>query len=108
MFSVLRICMTSLAVVKAKKSIENLIVHAVLMSIAALLVLGSIGFMLSAAWIWIAAQMSPFLASIIVGGGLLILAVCIMAYAVVRRAQARQQQGHRDMRTLVGAGLAGY
>ena len=47
--------------------------------------------MLSAAWIWIAADLSPLLASMIVGGALLGLAVCIAAYTMVRRARLSQK-----------------
>jgi hypothetical protein len=88
MLAVLRLAMTSLAVARLKRGIDNFVVHAILLALAAVLATTAAGFLLSAGWLVLAAEFTPIQASMIIGVALLAVAGIIVIAARMRKSRA--------------------
>ncbi len=100
MTAILRALLTSLAVARARSSAQRFLSYISLLAIAAFVALGATGFFLSALWIYLAGALDPMLASILIGGGLLVLSGIVLVIALVRHSARRATNRHWPCRQL--------
>ena len=91
MSALLRMAAASMAVATAKRRVERAFHRTAVLFITFTIGLVGSGFLVSALWMWIAAESKPLIASLIVGGLFLVMASLVYLFgAVLVRQEPRQ------------------
>ena len=91
MSALLRLAATSMAAASAKRRVARAMRRAGFMVVAACVTIVALGFLTSALWMWLAAELTPIMASLLVGAGLIVTALIVyVAGNIMTRPEARR------------------
>ena len=90
MLAMARMVMTSFAIARVRQTAESIAAYAITLAAAGVIVLVALGFFLSAGWIALARAFDPLVASLLMGGVLVLIALIIWAIGKARRSRVKR------------------